>query len=94
MNVYPDKTVMKMHSDQLGRQIRPCRDMFLDFGPNNLLGLRTCLLIEILSKVATLTSPKDTEHCQTSYKKKSHLNLQFNPFVSLPSYALVLTLNW
>jgi len=94
MNAYPHKTVMKMHSDQLGRQIRPCRDMFLDFGLNNLLGLRTCFLIEILSKVATLTSPKDAEHCQTSYKKISHLNLQCNLFVSLVCYALVLTLNW
>jgi len=57
MNVYPDKTVMKMHSDQLGRQLRPCRDMFLDFAPNNVLGLRTCSLVEFLSKVATFTNP-------------------------------------
>jgi len=57
MNVYPDKTVMKMHSDQLGSQLRPCRDMFLDFAPNNVLGFRTCSLVEFLSKVATFTNP-------------------------------------
>lgn len=54
--IYPNKAVMEMHPQQFSRQCSVASHMFPSDALNNLLSLRTTILVEILPQFTAITN--------------------------------------